>query len=182
MLSDYNVVYGSNNVVLIKVGLNGDIRGYNDKYVHMTNLIHEKTNNTVIVASNPDIGGNKLQTDIETTRRLVPGCERIIYVGVSNGAVMGMQYAYLYPEIKEMILINGPLIMDWHKIKQGLYEFCGERITYIYGNKDKSYKYTELLEHIEMKTRSELCIVDGADHNFTGMEEEFINIPNRYIL
>lgn len=37
----------------------------------------------------------------------------IYYMGMSNGAVLVARYGHMHPEIKRMLLINGPLMINW---------------------------------------------------------------------
>jgi len=181
MLLDYKITYGSDIVVLIKVGLGGSTDGHNGKYAKMAEKINQKTGYTVIVAPNPEKSENKLEKDMRAIETLFPRCQEIHFIGVSNGAVIGMLYAHLYEKIKDMLLINGPLAMDWHKLKQGIGLFHGNSISFVYGSKDPSYKYSELIPMIKAEAEIGLHIVDGADHNFTGMEDEFVSLPCTYL-
>ena len=39
---DYEIIYGNEKIVFIKVGAYGSVRGYADKYIRMAERIHEK--------------------------------------------------------------------------------------------------------------------------------------------
>ena len=39
---EYGIKYGNENVLFIKIGLNGSINGYNDKYLKMIEYINNK--------------------------------------------------------------------------------------------------------------------------------------------
>ena len=52
---EYGLVHGNEKIVFIKTGADGNIRGYQDKYLKMAHRVHERLGATVICASNPDI-------------------------------------------------------------------------------------------------------------------------------
>ncbi len=54
----YGIIYGNEKIVFIKVGTDGSIRGYQDKYLRMSHRVHDRISATVICASNPYISGN----------------------------------------------------------------------------------------------------------------------------
>jgi len=103
-------------------------------------------------------------------------------MGNSNGAVLGGRYAYLHPEIKKMLLVNGPLMMNWLQTKSGVEQFSGEEVIFVYGDRDPSYKYLGLLGVIEGPGKRSVITVEGADHNFKDMEEEFYTLAEKYLL
>ena len=49
----YGIFKGSNTVLLIKVGSDGSINGYNDKYLNVASKVNSTFGATVIVCSNP---------------------------------------------------------------------------------------------------------------------------------
>ena len=60
---NYGILYGNEKIVFIKVGANGSIRGYQDKYLKMAYRIHERLGATVICASNPDTETSQTAAD-----------------------------------------------------------------------------------------------------------------------
>ena len=44
----------------------------------------------------------------------------VYYMGNSNGGIIGAQFGIKYPQIKRMLLINPPLMINWHRTKEGL--------------------------------------------------------------
>lgn len=55
---EYGLLYGNEKIVFIKVGADGNIRGYKDKYLKMARRVHNRLGATVICASNPWIEGH----------------------------------------------------------------------------------------------------------------------------
>lgn len=180
IIINYGIVHGNNVVVFIKVGQDGSIYGYENKYLKMAYNINNKYGYTVICSSNPFDGDNPLDIDLKVIRNYYK--ERnvnnydIYYIGHSNGARIGILWGHKYPEIKKMLLINAPLFINWYKLKEGLIKIKDKEVYLIYGELDQSYKYTELLKPL-LNDNIKLDIIFGADHHFTGMLDEFVKLP-----
>ena len=182
----YGIVYGSNTIVFIKAGANGSMHGYENKYLQIAKNINKSHGYTVISSSNPDYyRENPIQQAIELIANYAESKEfddyEIFYMGHSDGASLGARYGHLYPKIKRMLLVNSPLFFNWHLIKDGMKQFTGEKAIFVYGDLDPSYKYVEMLNLIG-NDRVKLEIIEGADHHFVGMLDEFIDLPNKYLL
>ena len=111
--------------------------------------------------------------DISQYVSLIDG---IVFIGVSNGALIGAQQGWKNPEIKEMLLINGPLMINWPKTKNGIEEFGGE-VQAIIGTQDPSFPYVGLLELIDKPySRFSYDTIEGVDHTFSNEESCFFEI------
>ena len=155
MMIDYGIMEGNNKIIFIKSGQDGTIYGYQNKYLNIAYTINKKYGYTVICSSNPFDGANPLDNAMVVIEEY---CNKknykdyeIYYMGHSNGAIIGAQFGYKYPQIKKMLLINAPLMINYHKTKEGLLKFNQDKITMIYGDLDPSYKYVELLNNIKNK-------------------------------
>jgi predicted esterase len=180
---EYGLVKGScSRVLLIKVGQNGTIYGYENKYLKMAKQINEKSGISIVVASNPYDKTDSLRQAIEIIQDECGQIETIYFMGHSNGAILGARYAHNHQEIKKLLLINGPLMINWPQTKKGLEQFQGESVIFIYGSKDPSYRYCGLIECINSNVAAELIIVEDADHNFSEMMDEFCELPGKYLL
>lgn len=102
------------------------------------------------------------------------------YIGISYGALVGAQQGWQIPMISKMLLINGPLMINWHKTKLGSERFQGKEIMFVYGEKDPSYKYSGLLKNIDSNIIS-MYSVGGADHHFSGMEDKEMELINYFL-
>jgi hypothetical protein len=173
----YGVVNGSNKVLLIVGGQDCSIYGYENKYLKMAYKYNEEYGVTVVVASNPYNGENFLTSHMYVIHQLLDGDITVVCMGVSNGARLLAQYSFLYGEIERLLLVNGPLNINWHKTKKGLDQYKGKRIDFVYGEKDPSIPYLELINTIVSETDINVKTVMGADHNFAGLLEEFLNLP-----
>ena len=79
-----------------------------------------------------------------------------------------------------MLLINAPLMYNYHKTKAGLNNFSGEKITMIYGSLDQSIQYTELLKLI-MNKKFSYYIIGNQDHHFSRDVYDFKKLPEDYL-
>lgn len=179
---DYGIVEGDNIIVFIKSGQNGSLYGYQNKYIKMARRLNEKYGCSVICSSNPFDGNNPLDNAMEVIDDYAKRFNdyKIYYLGYSNGALIGAWFGTNYPKIKRMALINGPLMYNYHKTKEGTLSFKGERLSFIYGEYDQSIRYIELLESIE-NNKIKVYIEEGQDHHFSKSEEEFQSIPDKYL-
>jgi len=169
-------------VLLIKVGQDGSIYGYHNKYITLAKKINNKYSISVVVSSNPYDRTDSLGSAIEVIKDKVKGASDIYYMGNSNGAILGARFAYRHPEIKKMLLINGPLMINWPQTRKGVEKFIGTDIVFVYGSEDPSYRYIELLTLIKSVKKVSVITVADADHNFKGMESAFHLLPEQYLL
>ena len=96
-------------------------------------------------------------------------------MGVSNGALIGAQQCWRISEIKRMLLINGPLMINLHKTIAGLKKLAVDDVCIVYGDKDPSYQYIQLLE-TENIPNTRIITIPGADHNFSEMDTKVKNL------
>ena len=182
----YGIVNGSNTIVFIKAGANGSMYGYEKKYLQIARNINKSHGYTVICSSNPDYNReNPLNQAIELIANYAESHNfedyDILYMGHSDGAALAARYGYLYPKITRMLLINPPIFFNWHKLKDGMKQFSGDKAVFIYGDLDPSYKYIKMLALIGNE-KVTWKIIQGADHHFKGMLEEFMDLPYRFLL
>lgn len=179
---DYGIIEGNNIIVFIKAGQNGSLYGYQNKYIKMAKRLNDKYGCSVICSSNPFDGNNPLDNAMEVIADYAKKFDdyKIYYLGYSNGALIGAWFGIKYPKIKRMALVNGPLMYNLHKTKEGALSFGGESLNFIYGEYDQSIGYIELLKNIE-NDKIKVFIEEGQDHHFSKSEEEFQQIPEKYL-
>lgn len=179
---DYGIVEGNNIIVFIKAGQNGSLYGYQNKYIKMAKRLNKKYGCSVICSSNPFNGNNPLDNAMEVIEDYAKRFDdfKIYYLGYSNGALIGAWFGIKYPKIKRMALVNGPLMYNLYKTKEGALSFKGESINFIYGEYDQSIGYVELLKSIE-NDKIKVFIEEGQDHHFSKSEEDFQKIPEKYL-
>ena len=174
----YGILQGDNKVVFIKAGAGGSHTGYENKYLKIAHWLHNTLGCTVICSSYPD---DKLsQEDDESfimsyVAKHNIGEPSYYFIGVSRGAYYGLTFLRRRFDFKRMLLINMPLMLNYHKIKAALKSTGDTEVIFVYGDKDPSYSYLPFLSSskelsIQIKT------AEGADHNFKGMLSEFIEL------
>ena len=172
---DYEIIYGNEKIVFIKAGANGSARGYADKYIRMAKRIHKNIGATVICASNPDAPHENL--DEEEIRRVIDekGLHNIeiSFVGVSDGAYHNISLAKRFPETEKMIGINTSYV-NISDLKEKLNELPNVNKILIFGTEDDDFNNV-VPDLSKIKCENfEINLIEGADHRFTGMVEEFI--------
>lgn len=182
---DYGIKKGNETIVFIKAGQDGSMYGYQNKYLKIANDINKKYGYTVICSSNPFDGNNPLDNAMKVIEDYCNEEKiknyKIYYMGHSNGALIGAWFGIKYPQIKRMLLINGPLMHNWHKTKDGIIKFNGERITFVYGSLDPSIRYTGLIEPM-VDEKVKLEIIEGQDHHFSKDTFDFKQLPEKFLL
>lgn len=182
---DYGIVRGTETIVFIKAGQDGSMYGYQNKYLKIADSINKKYGYSVICSSNPFDGINPLDNAMEVIEDY---CQEqkikdytIYYMGHSNGALIGAWFGVNYSKIKRMLLVNAPLMYNWHKTKEGIQNFSGERIVLVYGSLDQSYQYTRLIEPLT-NDKIKLKIIEGQDHHFSRDTFDFKSLPEKFLL
>ena len=170
----FGIFYGTKTLVFIKTGRGGSIYGYRNKYVRLADRIFRETGYSVAVSANPEDSACTLSEELESVREMIPAYDSVMFIGVSNGALIGAQQGYICPEISDMMLINGPLQINWPKTRRGLDSFSGNRARLLYGEKDPSYRFVGLLDCIKSENVI-YTVMPGADHFFRGMEDVMEN-------
>ena len=114
-LIDYGIIKGNEIIVFIKAGQDGTMYGYQNKYLKIANSINKKYGYTVICSSNPFDGTNPLDNAMKVIKDYCNEQQiekyKIYYMGHSNGALIGAWFGINYPEIKRMLLVNGPIFL-----------------------------------------------------------------------
>lgn len=178
---EYGIIDGNNTIVFIKAGMEGSCYGYENKYVRIGRLLNEKHGCSIISSSNP-LG---YQTDFAAEMSFVRDYAEIrkfedyqvYFLGNSNGAALGIINACQFPEIKKLVCINAPLMMNPQLLIHGIKEFSGEKMNLVYGSKDASFSMVKLYSELE-SGKIDFVRIYGADHNFTGCLDLFIELPS----
>ncbi|MBE6845847.1 MAG: hypothetical protein E7508_09125 [Ruminococcus sp.] len=172
---EYGIIHGNENIVFIKAGAGGSFYGYEDKYLKMARLLNSINGCTVVCASNNDKTSFE-RYDVKIIQDFIAEttAPKLYYIGVSNGAVQGIMSAAEKYDFEHLLLINMPLMINYHKLMRKM-EQVGTRITFVYGEKDPSAFYVPMLQN-RIKENVNIEIVPGADHQFKGMLDEFVNL------
>ncbi len=177
---NYGILYGNEKIVFIKVGADGSIRGYQDKYLKIVHRVHDRIGATVICASNPyivedkHINADKMLINKVTAEQGFDNYE-MYFVGTSDGGYHSLLLSQQFSQTSKYLGINSS-----HK---GIEDFA-ERIQslpqvrkyLVYGKKDedldKDYPTMNALECDNL----EIILLDEVDHDFTGKVDDFISL------
>ena len=172
----YAYVGGNGHVVFIKAGKGGSYSGYADKYLRIARGLNERYGYTVICVSNPTEECETLtDADIlaEVTATLGIDSPSISLMGVSNGGVRVLQLASTADNVRRILLVNMPLMINFHKTKKYLEGITGARTTLLYGERDPSFPYLAFIENKHL-SHVDIITAPNADHNFTDMTDELV--------
>ena len=160
------IINGEKYLVFIKTGRGGTIEGFENKYLDICSLLFEKYGYTCVVSANPKDSVCDLEEEIKCISKYVGDYKEIFFLGISNGASLGAYQSSKIKSIKNALLINAPLMINFHKIKKGAEEFSGDRMYFLYGENDPSFNYIEILNCVN-NTAYKYEIIQGEGHDFS---------------
>ena len=177
---EYGIVRGSSAVVFVKTGLGTAEICPNSKYVVMAHHLHERDGCGVIVATNPHDGRSHAESDCAMLERYAAeqgiGEPELFFFGNSNGCVKGLEMTADGVVFQKMILVNMPLMINFHRTKGYISRIPQTAILAVYGERDPSVSYVPFLDG---KFENVMVMrVPGADHNFQGMDDAFIGLSD----
>ncbi len=146
--NQFGIVYGSDTVMYIKTGRGGDIYGYDNKYVNIAGMLHDRYEYTCVVSANPVDAKTDITEELEILYQHISVVKEICYIGISNGALIGAQQCWKSKLITKALLINGPLMINWPLTREGTEKFKGKDMHFLYGERDPSAKYAGLIDLI----------------------------------
>ena len=162
----FGIIKGERNIVFIKTGRGGTIEGFENKYLNICDFLFEKYGYTFIVSANPKDSVCDLEEEIKCISKYVGDYKEIFFVGISNGASIGAAQCRKIEKIKNAVLINAPLMINFHKIKEGAKKFRGDSMYFLYGEEDPSFRYIEILSSIK-NNACKYKIIKGEGHDFS---------------
>ncbi len=162
----FGIIKGEKYMVFIKTGRGGSIEGFENKYLNICSLLFEKYGYTFVVSANPKDSVCDLEEEIKCISKYVGDYKEIFFVGISNGASIGAAQCRKIEKIKNAVLINAPLMINFHKIKKGTEKFRGDSMYFLYGEEDPSFRYIEILSSIK-NNACKYKIIKGEGHDFS---------------
>ena len=174
----YGIINGNEKIVFIKVGADGSIRGYQDKYLKMVHRVHERLGAMVICASNPcDVEyEDQLAADQAMISKVATDCGsadyKVYFVGTSDGGYHNLLLAQRVPQTVKLLGINASQVNEDDFLEK-LQAIPHITKCLVYGTKDDAKQFVPVLQTLESENL-EILTVEGADHEFTGMVDEFI--------
>ena len=175
---EYGCIVGNNKIVYIKAGMGGSYLGYEDKYLKIANRLRDKYGCSVICVSNPvplPICVDQMILNTFIKEQGIDNSE-MFFFGHSNGAVKGLELAASGVAFKRIVLVNMPLMLNFHKTVQWIESISETDVVTVYGETDPSYRYIPFLKNKKLDN-VEIIEVAGADHNFKGMMQDFLEFP-----
>ena len=162
----FGIIQGEKYLVFIKTGKGGSIEGFENKYLSICSFLFEKYGYTFVVSANPKDSVCDLEEEIKCIDTYIGDYKEIVFVGISNGAFIGAAQCRKIEKIKNAVLINAPLMINFHKIKEGAQKFRGNNMYFLYGEDDPSCRYIEILNVIK-NTVCKYKIIKGEGHDFS---------------
>ena len=162
----FGIIQGEKYLVFIKTGKGGSIEGFKNKYLNICDFLFKKYGYTFVVSANPKDSVCDLEEEIKCIDTYIGDYKEIVFVGISNGAFIGATQCRKIEKIKNAVLINAPLMINFHKIKEGAQKFRGDNMYFLYGEADPSFRYIEILNVIK-NTACKYKIIKGEGHDFS---------------
>lgn len=164
---------GTSRVLFIKTGQGGSIYGYGDRYLDLALTVKESYGFSVFVSATEEDTRQSFERDISIIEEELgtPDFE-IFYLGVSKGGLIGIWYGCDESRIVSLVSVNAPLMINYYKSTlPAIKKMERKKLTMIYGSLDPSYNYVPFAsKYVDVR------IVEGADHNFTGVPDAFFKI------
>ena len=171
----YGFIWGNEKIVFIKPGAGGSHNGYKNKYLKMARLVHERLGATVICSSHEE-------ESLPVDERMINSCVKklgfsdyeLYFVGHSDGANHNLLLAERFEQRKKMLAIN-PSFVTFDDFLGNFNKLGFIENVFVCGSKDKeSCDFVEKL--IANGARIRELEIEGADHNFTNMLDEYIDL------
>ncbi len=176
IVSEYGIVLGNAEIVLIKSGRGGTARGEDDKYVRMARRLSLARGCSVICSPNP-ADCVTYEADRRVIERYASQSGLVGFslslIGSSNGAYQNLFLADRMSQTRAILCINMPLMVNYHRTAALLEGMDQIKKTLVYGMRDPSCPYLRFLENKHLPACRILRIED-ADHCFTGQSERFV--------
>ena len=175
---EYGILKGyfyTSGVVFIKLPQSANIYGYRSKFHRFAKDLNGRTGYHVICAENHGDEMSK-KYDLEVLREIVTkekfDSMDYRFIGIDEGATYGLSYLCHQIDFKKMMLINMPMSYELDKTVELLNGVDRKTLKFVYGDEDRSYRYTPLLKRLY----ADVITIKGADHNFTGMSDSFVDL------
>lgn len=167
------IVKGSTTMLFIKGGSGSTYYGYNNKYLDIARTINQKYGLTVAVSSNKLFSVIDLKEELQSVFTALNTHHQVLFARVSSGAVAAIEQSPDIYDLQNILLINPPITISLPKIKRSLEAKKEACFNFVFGSNDPTYRFLPLLDNVKSQSTINLKIVEGADHNFKGMEKEF---------
>lgn len=175
------IVKGSTTMLFIKGGSGSTYYGYNNKYLDIARTINEKYGLTVAVSSNKLFSVIDLKAEFQSVFTAMNTHYQVLFAGVSSGAVAAIEQSPDIYDLQKLLLINPPFTISLPKVKKSLEAKKDATFNFVFGSNDPTYRFLPLFDNVKTQSSINLKIVEGADHNFKGMENEFKSLFVKFV-
>lgn len=168
----------NSKVVLLTVpGVDGSVDGYEDKYIRIAESIQDQHQVAVVRIANPFITSFHWESNIRQALSYITENAQVItghdnieirIMAHSAGAAIVAHIAWEFPSITRILLINPATKLGLDKMKYGIANFGGNKITVLFGGEDPSKRDAEELSKADESVRMRTFVLDGIDHHFSG--------------
>lgn len=182
---NFGLMEGTKGLLIVKTGSGGTIYGHENKYLILAERIRAQYGFSVMVSDNPlDISPEE---NFSFTMSVAKGCrenfalDTSYYYGVSKGAQYAAMYGYRYDWVAKWLLLNMPLMINWHRSSRGLSQLAKkQQMVIAFGENDPSFPYSELIDMVG-KANISRVIIPKADHNFSQSMDDFMALPEKFL-
>ena len=94
--------------------------GRDNKYLRIAKRINEQYGYSVVVSANPVEYDCDLELEINYISDELGAYDEMYFIDISNGAIIGARQGFGINGIQKMLLINGPLMINYHKTIKGI--------------------------------------------------------------
>lgn len=173
---EYGIISGGPETVFIKLPRGASINGYGEKYLGLARNLNFYRYATVVCANNVS-DELSAEYDVKVVKNYIEdhalgGGEICSFIGIGEGAEFGLAYLRHRLDLRKMLMINMPISYELGKTVELLDGVDRNKLTFVYGDEDSSYRFTPLLKRLY----ATVITVKGADHSFTGMRGTFVDL------
>ena len=171
-------------LLLIKTGLGGSVYGYEGKYLSIAKCFQHFGYNVLCCSTPMDVNDRvSFETAIHIAKErfgdVFPHID-IDYMWISRGAYQCIIFGNTVPQIRALLLINSPIMINFPKQIAALRGMDRHAVLVI-GTAGPSFKFWPWLQSVG-NPNLELIEAEGADHHFKGMDKEFFELPQKVFL
>ena len=174
----------SHRLLLIKTGAGGTIHGDGGKYLHIAERFLDLGYGVLCCDTPLEMKDDESFALAMAIAKHLLGDgfadAQIYYVGASKGAYQGILYGGEMEQIKELLLVNSPLTVNFHrqtKALRGMQKPC----CIVQGSADPTYNFYHFLKQIPNPNLF-LQTIPDADHIFSAHQEIFEILPEKFFL
>lgn len=172
---EYKIIFGNDNIVFIKAGAGGNVRGYKNKYFQIAKRVHDRIGATVICASNPDAPHENIDEQEIRWVASERGFEsfNLYFWGTSDGAYQNLSLAKRFPETVKWIGVNSSFI-TFADFEEKLQDLPSVKKILVYGTEDDEYDIVFPALTTKKDKNRKFHFIEGAEHRFSNMLPQFI--------